>query len=66
MNLKLEQKGIKLRGKVICCLKKQGFDVEGEQIDIDFGGIWFHGKFYSNDDLDARKWGYPDRPEKKQ
>lgn len=52
------RKAKKLRQKIIRELREQGFEVNG-QIEFDFGGVYFKGKFFSHEDLDTRKWGYP-------
>lgn len=54
----LSRKAKRLREKLINELRAQRFEVNG-QLEFDFGGIYFKGKFFSDEDLDTRNWGYP-------
>jgi len=49
-----------LREKVIRALNSQGFEVGG-QMNFDFGGVFYKGKFFRYEDIDPRYWGYKKR-----
>jgi len=55
----LSKKDEKLREKIIRALIDQGFEVEG-QMELDLGGFFHRGKFIKYEDLDPRRWGYPE------
>jgi len=47
-----------LRQRVITELRDQGFDVP-PQLQLPQKGFWFHGNFFSFDEVDTSKWGKP-------
>ena len=56
----MNKKEESLRQRIVRELRGQGFDVP-PQLQLPTDGVWFHGKFYSYDDMDTSRWGYPTR-----
>ena len=46
-----------LRQRIVCELRDQGFDIL-PQLQLPFEGVWFQGKFFYFEDINAQFWGY--------